>query len=174
MAGIEKLRWAGDSCCRCGSRRRAGCLPSKLPGRSANSFKKRNKDAGGTPAFPGGHPPWAPRANETAPYRFTVPPSLLTVTPETPRWPPTGSTAGEALVSPTPPQGGSDSLLGGRAFGDAASNSPPTRLGRHELIRPRASARGYTRPQLRCSIGMACRQPCLRQPTPTAAFAALP
>ena len=26
----------------------------------------------------------------------------------TPRWPPSGSTAGCALVSPTPPQGGSD------------------------------------------------------------------
>ena len=60
--------------------------------------------------------------------------------------PPTGSTAAFALsgrrvgppparlracalVSPTPPQGGSDSLLGGLAFGNAALNSPLTRLG---------------------------------------------
>ena len=32
-------------------------------------------------------------------------------------------------LSPTPPQGGSDWLLGGRAIGDAALNPPPTRLG---------------------------------------------
>ena len=33
---------------------------------------------------------------------------LLNLTYGTPRWPPSGSTAGGALVSPTPPQGGSD------------------------------------------------------------------
>jgi hypothetical protein len=41
--------------------------------------------------------------------------SPLLRTPATPRWPPTGSTAGVALVSPTPPQGGSDTRALNRA-----------------------------------------------------------
>ena len=61
--------------------RSADCLQ---PHADATSRPARNKVAGGTPALPGG------------------------VTPGAPRLPPTGSTAGFALVSPTPAQGGSD------------------------------------------------------------------
>ena len=50
----------------------------------------------------------ATRAVEAAPSRFVALRVLLTVTSGTPRLPPSGSTAGSAL-SPTPPQGGSDS-----------------------------------------------------------------
>ena len=59
------------------------------------------------------------------------------------------------------------------AFGDVAADAPLRGYLCAELTRPRASARGYTRPQLRCSIRKTCRRPCLTQPTPTAAFAAL-
>ena len=88
----------------------------------------RNKDAGGTPALPGGSLTSdgvggrpgrrrgsmliirlvATRAVEAAPSRFVALRVPLTVTSGTPRLPPSGSTAGSALVSPTPPQGGSD------------------------------------------------------------------
>ena len=50
----------------------------------------------------------ATRAVEAAPSRFVALRVLLVVTSGTPRLPPSGSTAGSAL-SPTPPQGGSDS-----------------------------------------------------------------
>ena len=50
----------------------------------------------------------ATRAVEAAPSRFVALRVLLLVTYGTPRLPPSGSTAGSAL-SPTPPQGGSDS-----------------------------------------------------------------
>ena len=50
----------------------------------------------------------ATRAVEAAPSRFVALRVLLIVTSGTPRLPPSGSTAGSAL-SPTPPQGGSDS-----------------------------------------------------------------
>ena len=50
----------------------------------------------------------ATRAVEAAPSRFVALRVLLIVTYGTPRLPPSGSTAGSAL-SPTPPQGGSDS-----------------------------------------------------------------
>ena len=50
----------------------------------------------------------AARAVEAVPYRFVALRVLLIVTYGTPRLPPTGSTAGFALL-PTPPQGGSDS-----------------------------------------------------------------
>ena len=49
----------------------------------------------------------ATRAVEAAPSRFVALRVLLIVTYGTPRLPPSGSTAGSAL-SPTPPQGGSD------------------------------------------------------------------
>ena len=51
----------------------------------------------------------ATRAVEAAPSRFVALRVLLIVTSGTPRLPPSGSTVGSALVSPTPPQGGSDS-----------------------------------------------------------------
>ena len=51
----------------------------------------------------------ATRAVEAAPSRFVALRVLLIVTCGTPRLPPSGSTVGCALVSPTPPQGGSDS-----------------------------------------------------------------
>ena len=51
----------------------------------------------------------ATRAVEADPSRFVALRVLLTVTCGTPRLPPSGSTVGSALVSPTPPQGGSDS-----------------------------------------------------------------
>ena len=51
----------------------------------------------------------ATRAVEADPSRFVALRVLLTVTSGTPRLPPSGSTVGFALVSPTPPQGGSDS-----------------------------------------------------------------
>ncbi len=44
------------------------------------------------------------------------------------------------------------------AFGDPAPDSPLRGYASVEFRRPRASARGYTRPQLRCSIRKACRQ----------------
>ena len=43
------------------------------------------------------------------------------------------------------------------AFGDVAPDSPLRGCVCAEPRRPRASARGYTRPQLRCSIRKACR-----------------
>ena len=41
-------------------------------------------------------------------------------------------------------------------FGDVAPDSPLRGYVGAEPLRPRASARGYTRPQLRCSIRKAC------------------
>ncbi len=51
----------------------------------------------------------ATRAVEADPSRFVALRVPLTVTSGTPRLPPSGSTAGCALVLPTPPPGGSDS-----------------------------------------------------------------
>ena len=50
----------------------------------------------------------ATRAVEAGPSRFVALRALPIATYATPRLPPSGSTAGCALVSPTPPQGGSD------------------------------------------------------------------